>query len=328
GLYPLEQRIADKRRGIGVQKRPYLVYALTLAMLCVLIYELVVNDKAQGTPVSFKVRPSESALINLGARFPACMKNVSAIPLTTQFACLNDTANPVTEACPLEDICGFGGFHDETPNQTFRFVTPVFLHAGIIHYLLNMLAQMTVSAQVEREMGSIFFIVLYMASGIFGRVNVLGGNFALVGLPSVGASGAIFGTTAIAWIDLLAHWRYHPRPGTRLAWLIVELIVGIGLGFIPSHLGGLLMGLLMGMAFYPIISPSTRHRAIVIGFRLAAIPIAIVLFVVLIRNFYKSDPYAACTWCRYLSCIPTSANDHCQGYVRLLFSYLMTYSLF
>lgn len=35
---------------------PRTVYALTLAMLCVLIYELVVNDKAQGTPVSFKVR--------------------------------------------------------------------------------------------------------------------------------------------------------------------------------------------------------------------------------------------------------------------------------
>ena len=30
-----------------------------------------------------------------------------------------------------------------------RFITPVFLHAGIIHYLLNMLAQMTVSAQVS-----------------------------------------------------------------------------------------------------------------------------------------------------------------------------------
>ena len=27
--------------------------------------------------------------------------------------------------------------------------------------------------------------------------NVLGGNFALVGVPSVGASGAIFGTTAV-----------------------------------------------------------------------------------------------------------------------------------
>lgn len=37
--------------------------------------------------------------------------------------------------------------------------------------------------------------------------NVLGGNFALVGVPSVGASGAIFGTTAVS----------HPitHPATR-----------------------------------------------------------------------------------------------------------------
>ena len=33
------------------------------------------------------------------------------------------------------------------------------------------------------------------------------------------------------------------------------------------------------------------------AFRLAAIPLAIVLFVVLIRNFYTSDPYAGtCVW--------------------------------
>lgn len=31
--------------------------------------------------------PSQSALINVGARFPACMKDVDSIPLTTEFAC-------------------------------------------------------------------------------------------------------------------------------------------------------------------------------------------------------------------------------------------------
>ncbi|KZT05852.1 rhomboid-domain-containing protein [Laetiporus sulphureus 93-53] len=322
GLYPIEQRISDKKAGRGIQQKPYMVWALTLTMLCVLIYELVTNDKYQGTPISFKptvnpmLGPSESALITLGARFPACMKNVSAIPITTEFACLNDTANPVTSACDLETICNFGGFHDKAPNQWFRFITPVFLHAGIIHYLLNMLAQMTVSAQVEREMGSVCFFILYIASGIFG--NVLGGNFALVGVPSVGASGAIFGTTAVAWVDLFAHWRYQYRPGRKLGWMFVELILGIALGYIPyvdnfAHLGGLLMGLLTAMALYPIISPSSRHRAIVIGLRLSAVVLAIVLFVVLIRNFYTADPYSSCEWCRYLSCIPTSSNDHCQG---------------
>ena len=51
------------------------------------------------------------------------------------------------------------------------------------------------------------------------------------------------------------------------------------------------MGLLVGMVFYPVISETKRHKLVVWIFRLAAIPIAVVLFVVLIRNFYTSDPY-------------------------------------
>lgn len=98
-----------------------------------------------------------------------------------------------------------------------------------------------------------------------------------------------------------------------------------------AHLGGFLMGLLVGTVFYPVISESKRHKTIMWGFRIAALPIVIVLFVVLIRNFYTSDPYAggfallmriillahysilACPGCRYLSCFPTSSNNHCQG---------------
>lgn len=52
------------------------------------------------------------------------------------------------------------------------------------------------------------------------------------------------------------------------------------------------MGLLVGTIFYPVISPTKRHKAITWGFRIAAIPLVIVLFVVLTRNFYTSDPYA------------------------------------
>lgn len=95
----------------------------------------------------------------------------------------------------MSAICGFGGF--DTPadaNQSFRFVLPIFLHAGIVHLLLNVLAQCFSSSIVERQMGSVKFLLLYIPAGVFGFI--LGGNFALVGQPSVGASGAIFGTHA------------------------------------------------------------------------------------------------------------------------------------
>ncbi|KAF8846303.1 rhomboid-domain-containing protein [Paxillus ammoniavirescens] len=317
GKYPIEQRIEDKKRGIGRQKHPFVVYVLTVVMVGVFINELVVNSRAQGTPVSFKpvvnpmLGPSGSALINLGARFPPCMKSVQGLPSSTLMPCLNDTANPPDILCTIEEVCGFGGFHGSTPDQWFRFITPIFLHAGFIHILLNMFAQLTLSAQIEREMGSAGFFITYFAAGIFG--NVLGGNFSLVGSPSVGASGAIFGTVAVTWVDLFAHWRYHYRPGRKLAWMTVELLFGIALGYVPSHLGGLCMGLLVGTTLYPVVSSTKRHKTIMWAFRLAAIPLAVVLFVVLVRNFYTSDPYAACSGCRYLSCIPTSSNNHCQG---------------
>ncbi|KAF4623366.1 hypothetical protein D9613_001726 [Agrocybe pediades] len=320
--YPLQQRIEDKKRGIGRQKHPFVVYGLTIAMLGVFIYELILNSRQQGSPLSFKpvvnpmLGPSSSALVNVGARFPPCMKFVTQVPPTTLLGCMNNTANPVTEICTVEDLCGFGGFHGKEPNQWFRFITAIFLHAGIIHILLNMLAQLTVSAQIEREMGSGGFFLTYFAAGIFG--NVLGGNFSLVGVPSVGASGAIFGTVAVTWVDLFAHWKYQYRPVRKLVVMTIELLVGIAIGYIPyvdnfAHIGGFVMGLLVGTVFYPVISVSRRHKLVMWIFRLAAIPLAVLLFVVLVRNFYTSDPYAACKGCRYLSCIPSNANNHCQG---------------
>lgn len=41
---------------VATDWNPWAVYALTLAMLGVLIYELVYNAKEQGNPFSFKVR--------------------------------------------------------------------------------------------------------------------------------------------------------------------------------------------------------------------------------------------------------------------------------
>ncbi|KAJ7071108.1 hypothetical protein C8F01DRAFT_1109143 [Mycena amicta] len=278
----LQRRIDMKKRGIGRQRHPIVVWTLTVAMCAAFIYELVANKNAQGSPLSFKpvvnymLGPSSTTLINIGARFPPCMKLVESIPPTMQIGCLNNTATPVNEICSIEDICGFGGFRGKDPNQSFRFVTPIFLHAGIIHIALNMLAQLSVSAQVEREMGSAGFLIVYMTAGIFG--NVLGANFALPGRPSVGASGAIFGTLAVLWVDLFAHWKYHYRPGRKVVLL--------------ASSRGFAMALFVGTIFYPVISVSKRHKIIMITARILAIPIAVILFVVLTRNFYTSDPYA------------------------------------
>jgi hypothetical protein len=106
------------------------------------------------------------------------------------------------------------------------------------------------------------------------------------------------------------------------------------------------MGILLGTTLFPVISTTKRHKLIMWGFRLAAIPLAIILYVVLVRNFYTANPYAgefpntphlstfswslsvACSGCRYLSCIPRSGNNYCKGYVCRSFLYLCASSCF
>lgn len=45
--------------------------------------------------------------------------------------------------------------HENPANlaETWRFFVPIFLHVGIVHFLLNMVAQVFAGAQVEKEMG-------------------------------------------------------------------------------------------------------------------------------------------------------------------------------
>lgn len=79
--------------------------------------------------------------------------------------------------------------------------------------------------------------------------------------------------------------------------LCIDLIVGVALGYIPGvdnfvHLGGFLAGLICAAIFLPVISTTRRHKLVMWVIRIAMIPLGIVLFVILLRNFYKSNPFA------------------------------------
>ncbi|GAA5990644.1 hypothetical protein JCM10908_003168 [Rhodotorula pacifica] len=325
-----ERRVWEHKTGRGMQRWPFASWTLAVIMTIVLIVELVRMKSITGSLIQTKpsfnvmIGPSAEVLINQGARFAGCMKyipDVTNIAWTCPNATNSNTVSSSLTTCTMSDVCGFGGFDSQTdgpggPNQSFRFFVPIFLHAGIVHLLFNMVAQCTSSALVEKMMGTPSFLVLYFAAGIAGFV--LGANFALVGQPSVGASGAIFGTQAALLIDLLAHWKIEYRPKRKLLMLVVEVIIGFGLGWVPgidnfAHLGGFAMGLLVSLLLFPIIHPSRAHKLTFAGLRIVVLPLIIVFYVVLVRNFYTSDPATACSWCRYLSCWPTASNNHCKG---------------
>ena len=215
------------------------------------------------------IGPSTYVLINMGARFVPCMRTMpgiqdSATPI--DWPCPNTTTadpNAATNHCDLSALCGFGGLDDAHPNQWFRFIIPMFLHAGIIHIGFNMLLQLTMGRDMELAIGSIRFALVYFSSGIFGFV--LGGNFAATAIASTGASGCLFGILALTLLDLIYRWNERASPIRELMFLMADILISFVLGLLPgldnfSHIGGFLMGLVAGVCL--LHSPNTLRARI------------------------------------------------------------------
>lgn len=313
---PLDTQIEKRRRGIGRQRWPIVSWILSVAFVAVFIVGLIKAKKETGQAVQTKpyvnpmLGPSSQFQISFGARFVPCMRKVPAVPTTLKLPCLKDSTKATVttdQACELWEICGLKDAN--SVGQAYRFVTPIFLHAGFVHIIFNLLVQLTLCSQIEKLLGSVFFVIIYIAGGIGG--NLLGGNFGLVATPSVGASGSIYTCISVEIVDLVYNWKYEYRAKTRLVTSILFTIIGLAVGLLPgldnfAHIGGLAVGILGGLLFAPAIHTTRTHRITVWVLRVAALAALVGFFVALTTNFYNSDePTKACTWCRYLSCLPT-----------------------
>ena len=217
------------------------------------------------------IGPSNYILINMGARFVPCMHTVPGVqdradPASLPWPCPHSTSNndqlPENQ-CTLSELCGLGGIDLASPNQWFRFITPIFMHAGLIHIGFNMLLQLTLGRDMEKSIGSIRFFLVYMSAGIFGFV--MGGNFAATAIASTGASGSLFGVIALTLLDLLYSWRDRVNPVKDLLFIILDVVISFVLGLLPgldnfSHIGGFLMGLGLGVCI--LHSPNSLRRRI------------------------------------------------------------------
>jgi len=126
--------------------------------------------------------------------------------------------------------------------RPWTLVTYMFLHAGFMHILFNMLGLYFFGPRVEQRIGSERFVALYLISGITGGLL----SFYNPGVPIIGASGAVYGV-------LLAYARFWPRDQiliwgiipVEVRWLVmiytVISLMGWGSGVAHfAHLGGFL----------------------------------------------------------------------------------------
>lgn len=98
-------------------------------------------------------------MIHVGARYTPCMRPLPAYSPSTVIS--DCDINPNSTTCTLAELCGptAGGY---------RFMSAIFLHAGIVHLGLNLLVHCQLGAMLEPAMGSLGYAFLYLASGVAG----------------------------------------------------------------------------------------------------------------------------------------------------------------
>lgn len=141
--------------------------------------------------------------------------------------------------------------------QVTMFLTYGFLHGGLLHLGMNMLALYVLARSLSVAMSGGAMVVLYLVSQVVAGIVQLW----LSDSPSpvVGASGAIFGLAGAeiaiaARIQLGRGGSLRPLAGPVLQFVLLNAALTLALPQIAwqAHLGGALAGLVMGALYRPL----------------------------------------------------------------------------
>jgi membrane associated rhomboid family serine protease len=276
----------EKARAKGFN-RPFFTYFLLFFCTIMLVVSIGVNGwKVEPLSVNPMIGPSADTLLKLGAKQTSLIVN---------------------------------------EGEWFRLFSPMVLHAGIIHYLLNMLALWFVGSAIEKSHGVVNAAIAFIIAGVGGTV------LSAIFLPqyiSVGASGGIFGFIGMCISDISVNWnllfiKNDEEKDSRfrhvmvLLWLAVDIVINCIIGLTPfidnfTHMGGLLYGFLCGLStierlevgFFGVSKDTcTKVRNNLVRF--AGLIVSVILIMTTTIILVQSDGTTSpCSSCRYFSCVP------------------------
>jgi membrane associated rhomboid family serine protease len=141
----------------------------------------------------------------------------------------------------------------------WRLLTSAFLHSGWLHIAFNMYALYLFGPFIERALGTWRFIAAYVTMAVFASVFV----FVLTepSTVTIGASGAVFGLFGMALILLL---KAKQDVSTLLVLLAINAFLSLRANISwQGHLGGFVIGCLLGLAF--AYAPRERKQLVQIA---------------------------------------------------------------
>ena len=147
-------------------------------------------------------------------------------------------------------------------DEWYRLLTSVFLHGSWLHLAFNMYVLFVLGPPLERLLGHVRFLALFLIAGLGGAVASF--SFSTINTVSVGASGAIFGLMG-ALVVAGRHLR------ADITQVLVLIGINVVIGFIApgvdwrAHLGGLVTGAAVAFVFSKAPRGASQTLVQVIG---------------------------------------------------------------
>jgi rhomboid protease GluP len=166
--------------------------------------------------------------------------------------------------------------------QWWRFITPIFIHIGLLHLFFNSYALWVVGPQVEKIYGTARFVILYLLAGVAG---VYGSYFYHPQSISAGASGAIFGLFGVLLVFGIRYRDAIPPHVKRavgtgvLPIILINLVIGLTVPGIDNsaHMAGLFAGAALALVV-PFQKPGAETPGIFKAIQMGLLALVVVCF--------------------------------------------------
>lgn len=139
--------------------------------------------------------------------------------------------------------------------QWYRLFTCMFLHFGMEHLANNMLVLFVLGGRLERTVGKIKFLIIYILGGMAGNIlslilDIRSMEFAV----SAGASGAVFAVMgAMIYVLLRSKGRVEDITVRQMVIMAAfSLYFGLTSSGVDNaaHIGGMLSGFVLAVILY------------------------------------------------------------------------------
>ncbi|KAK9134757.1 hypothetical protein Syun_014087 [Stephania yunnanensis] len=227
-----------------------------------------------------------------------------------------------------------------TQKLKWRLLSYPWLHAGLIHLIINLSSVIFIGIHLEQEFGSWRIGTIYVLSALTG--SLMAAIFVLKS-PEVGSSGALFGLVGAMLSGIIQNWKVYGDKSVALLALFLVTLINFALGLLPhvdnfSSIGGFISGFLLGwvLLFNPHVEEVPRNKrglfeynekASLKSMRKFDKPvrriICLVFFILVAKDltievslcslagsvavvFRGIDANKYCNWCHDINCVPSN----------------------